>query len=161
MNVRRRHARIVGDWLVFELAVSKAKGRQKSSESRLPLSSRGGKVLTSYLGWFDNQFHDESASLFGLEPGNRPSASIVALSLRKAFGMSRSAGYGEGLVDQSHALRRGAAVCMYSLEIQTNRMCQWGRWASADSMDTYIKDRASRTAGPADRICYGWMIPTE
>ena len=57
----------------------------------------------------------------------------------------------------THALRRGAAICMHSLRIEARLILSWGGWAGEASLKPYIEQQVLRTATAADEAVFGWL----
>ena len=126
----------------------------------VPLSAALAKVVKEYLSWWDRRGLPDS-SLFGFEAqrGTQP-ASFVTRALQRVLPLAvDSVRLDASATLSSHALRRGAAVSMHALGVQTQRTMEWAGWTSQHSMDLYIRGRASVAPLPSDYVCFGWMTP--
>ena len=164
VHIRRDDVKVVEGRIRLRLTTYKKKGVSTPKEQSLPLTSGFGGALSAYIAWYDKGCSDgpkSTRSLFGLDLEDpKRSATMVSEALERAYAMAAplSDAPQASPVTQSHALRRGAAVCMYALGIQINRICAWGGWKTAGSLDTYIRGRDTSLPSDTDRICYGWMV---
>lgn len=61
------------------------------------------------------------------------------------------------LDQQSHSLRRGAAVAMTSIGVPFHRVLSWGGWKDASSLKPYIEGREWCAGTQHHEQCFGWM----
>jgi integrase len=159
-SIRRSHVIVSESTLVLNLTKFKTKKIQEMKQLVVPLSAVLAGVVRDYLGWWDRRGLPDS-SLFGFEVqrGTQP-ASFVTRALQRVLPLAvSSARLDTSATLSSHALRRGAAVSMHALGVQTQRMMEWAGWSSQHSMDPYIRGRASVAPLPSDYVCFGWMTP--
>jgi len=154
--IRRSDLSVTRSTLTFIERQRKAKGEPELRSLSIPLGpcepTRG---LIKYIG----AIPDPDCPLFtSLWPAASDSASVDSQlsKVRVLLDLPVSV----ALVDHqqaAHALRRGAAVALTSINVPAVRVHAWGGWSNESSMATYIDQREFNPPSEAAHRCFAWM----
>jgi len=147
---------VTSEHLIFHEFKQKSRSIRNSRRLQVPLQSCILADVIARFVQFKKSKYPPSAPLFGVSIKNDAHCGgIVTRQLKAALQLFQL--HNEDTLS-SHALRRGAAVSMNSLNVSIERVLSWGAWASQASLRPYVADRAWNLATEADKLCFGWMI---
>ena len=135
---------------------TKAKGMQQFQSFTIkwkqckPMKQVCDFIETSRLKYYkdDNEF------LLSSWPGRRvPAKQVTAVILRVRELLQLPSIPN----NQSHMLRRGAAIAMNACGVPLQRILSWGVWKDYNSLKPYIERREWSVRTSSQDQCFGWM----
>jgi integrase len=159
--VQRQHLTISTTELTLLVVKFKGRTAQYTKKLVVPLSASLAQAVASYARWWDSLGLSPSTSLFGYEPAQGQPAAFVTSRLGSVLSSASDPGFSEPIGSlSSHSLRRGAAVCMYTLRVPEHVIMEWAGWESLNSMTPYVRGRVSVKPTDFDLESFGWLLRT-